>query len=230
MGWGEEKPHKDKSALTVKEILQKAFAKAGIKPQIVRSDGAGEYEEEELNKWLTAIGVHHQYSAVDSQYQNALAEKFLDTLGNGPVSARSCSKAIFLRNFGGWQLFTLSRPTMCYPTLELTTRSPWKNIRVDRLTFHGSNPSGVGLRSIVARITSIITRSRRKASLECLLDLGQLTTKRPGWSTASVSIEFLHHRMFSLTKLSSHYTLWINVCTATTIQTLYKNIGLPISM
>eukprot|EP00961_Rhodomonas_salina_P056474 758729-Rhodomonas_salina.1 len=75
--------HKDKSAATVKEILQKAFAKAGIKPRIVRSDGAGEYEDEDLNKWLTAIGVHHQYSAVDSQYQNALAEKFLDTLGNG---------------------------------------------------------------------------------------------------------------------------------------------------
>eukprot|EP00961_Rhodomonas_salina_P034587 465735-Rhodomonas_salina.1 len=33
--------HKDKSASTIKEILQKAFAKAGIKPRIVRSDGAG---------------------------------------------------------------------------------------------------------------------------------------------------------------------------------------------
>eukprot|EP00961_Rhodomonas_salina_P179205 2418061-Rhodomonas_salina.1 len=34
-----------------------------------------------------------------------------------------------------FMLFTLSRPTMCYPTLELTTRSPWKNIWVDWLTF-----------------------------------------------------------------------------------------------
>eukprot|EP00961_Rhodomonas_salina_P024420 328855-Rhodomonas_salina.1 len=33
--------HKDKCAATVKEILQKAFAKAGMKPQILRSDGAG---------------------------------------------------------------------------------------------------------------------------------------------------------------------------------------------
>eukprot|EP00961_Rhodomonas_salina_P052305 702188-Rhodomonas_salina.1 len=30
--------HKDKCAMTVKEILQKAFAKAGVKPQILRSD------------------------------------------------------------------------------------------------------------------------------------------------------------------------------------------------
>eukprot|EP00961_Rhodomonas_salina_P200939 2710790-Rhodomonas_salina.1 len=51
--------HQDKSAATVKEILEKAFAKAGVKPRILRSDGAGEYEDEELNKWLTVIGIHH---------------------------------------------------------------------------------------------------------------------------------------------------------------------------
>eukprot|EP00961_Rhodomonas_salina_P057936 778477-Rhodomonas_salina.2 len=65
------------------EILQKAFAKAGVKPQIVRSNGAGEYEDKGLNEWLTTIGIHHQYSAVDSQYQNTLAKKFLDIIGLG---------------------------------------------------------------------------------------------------------------------------------------------------
>eukprot|EP00961_Rhodomonas_salina_P261834 3538822-Rhodomonas_salina.1 len=32
--------HKDKTATTVQEILQKAFAKAGVKQRILRSDGA----------------------------------------------------------------------------------------------------------------------------------------------------------------------------------------------
>eukprot|EP00961_Rhodomonas_salina_P036265 487539-Rhodomonas_salina.1 len=75
--------HNGKRASTVREILQKAFASAGLKPRILHSDGAGEYEDAKLNEWLTEIGIHHQYSAVDSQYQNALAEKFLDTIGNG---------------------------------------------------------------------------------------------------------------------------------------------------
>eukprot|EP00961_Rhodomonas_salina_P215539 2911556-Rhodomonas_salina.1 len=75
--------HNDKRASTVKTILQKAFVRAGLKPRILRSDGAGEYEDTKLNEWLTEIGIHHQYSAVDSQYQNALAEKFLNTIGKG---------------------------------------------------------------------------------------------------------------------------------------------------
>eukprot|EP00961_Rhodomonas_salina_P295505 3935515-Rhodomonas_salina.1 len=75
--------HSDKTATTIKDILEKAFAKAGVRQLILRSDGAGEYEDKTLNTWLQTIGIHHQYSAVDSQYQNAIAEKFLDTLGGG---------------------------------------------------------------------------------------------------------------------------------------------------
>eukprot|EP00961_Rhodomonas_salina_P037437 503085-Rhodomonas_salina.1 len=49
--------HKDKSAATVREILEQAFAKAGVKPNILQSDGAGEYEDTELNSWLIVIGI-----------------------------------------------------------------------------------------------------------------------------------------------------------------------------
>eukprot|EP00961_Rhodomonas_salina_P266396 3601092-Rhodomonas_salina.1 len=56
---------------------------AGVKPRILRSNGAGEYEDAELNKWLSVIGIDHQFSAPDHQYQNALAEKLGDTIGNG---------------------------------------------------------------------------------------------------------------------------------------------------
>eukprot|EP00961_Rhodomonas_salina_P026206 353980-Rhodomonas_salina.1 len=47
--------HNDKRALTVKEILQKAFVRGGLKPRILCSDGAGEYEDAKLNEWLTEI-------------------------------------------------------------------------------------------------------------------------------------------------------------------------------
>eukprot|EP00961_Rhodomonas_salina_P302019 3940692-Rhodomonas_salina.1 len=75
--------HKDKTAVTVQEILQKVFAKAGMKPRILRSnDGTGEYEDAELNKWLSVIRIDHQFSAPNHQYQNTLAEKLGDTIGN----------------------------------------------------------------------------------------------------------------------------------------------------
>eukprot|EP00961_Rhodomonas_salina_P063479 852988-Rhodomonas_salina.1 len=38
--------HSDKTATTIKDILEKAFAKAGNRLRILRSDGAGEYEED----------------------------------------------------------------------------------------------------------------------------------------------------------------------------------------
>ena len=75
--------HKDRSAPTVKNILLRAFARAGVRPRILRSDCAGEYEDEGLNLWLQKLSIDHQYSVPDSQYQNALAEKFLDTIGAG---------------------------------------------------------------------------------------------------------------------------------------------------
>eukprot|EP00961_Rhodomonas_salina_P305712 3942007-Rhodomonas_salina.3 len=75
--------HKDKTAAMVQEILQKAFTKAGVKPRILRSDCAGEYEDADLNKWLAVIGIDHQFSAPDHQYQNELAEQLGDTICNG---------------------------------------------------------------------------------------------------------------------------------------------------
>eukprot|EP00961_Rhodomonas_salina_P038888 522650-Rhodomonas_salina.1 len=75
--------HKERRAATVKEILELGFARAGVRPAILRSDGAGEYGDEDLEKWLLMLGIDHQCSLPDSQYTNALAEKFLDTLGAG---------------------------------------------------------------------------------------------------------------------------------------------------
>eukprot|EP00961_Rhodomonas_salina_P164844 2221300-Rhodomonas_salina.1 len=43
--------HKDKKATTVKSILERAFARAGVRPRILRSYGAGEYSDEKLEEW-----------------------------------------------------------------------------------------------------------------------------------------------------------------------------------
>eukprot|EP00961_Rhodomonas_salina_P029152 393134-Rhodomonas_salina.1 len=75
--------HKEKKAGAVKEILELLFARAGVRPAILISDGAGEYGDEALENWLLMPGIDHQWSLPYAQYTNALAEKFLDTLGAG---------------------------------------------------------------------------------------------------------------------------------------------------
>eukprot|EP00961_Rhodomonas_salina_P073216 983731-Rhodomonas_salina.1 len=64
--------HKDKKATTVKSILERVFALAGVRPCILRSDGAGEYCDEKLEEWLRILGIDHQWSVPDAQFQNAL--------------------------------------------------------------------------------------------------------------------------------------------------------------
>eukprot|EP00286_Rhodomonas_abbreviata_P021100 CAMPEP_0181305828 /NCGR_PEP_ID=MMETSP1101-20121128/9952_1 /TAXON_ID=46948 /ORGANISM="Rhodomonas abbreviata, Strain Caron Lab Isolate" /LENGTH=1956 /DNA_ID=CAMNT_0023411799 /DNA_START=677 /DNA_END=6547 /DNA_ORIENTATION=+ len=73
--------HKDRSDF--KQTLQRAFAKAGFTPKVVRSDGAAEYLTPELDKFFTDNGIEHQVSNPYEQFQNAISEKFVDTLGKG---------------------------------------------------------------------------------------------------------------------------------------------------
>ena len=49
--------HDNKWATTIKTILQKAMAKAGTRPRILRSDCAGEYKDAELNQWLENLAT-----------------------------------------------------------------------------------------------------------------------------------------------------------------------------
>eukprot|EP00961_Rhodomonas_salina_P056001 752015-Rhodomonas_salina.1 len=66
--------HKERRAATVKEILEKSFARTGVRPAILCSNGAGEYGDEGLGCWLLMLGIDHQWSLPDTQYTNALAE------------------------------------------------------------------------------------------------------------------------------------------------------------
>eukprot|EP00961_Rhodomonas_salina_P129107 1739258-Rhodomonas_salina.1 len=54
--------HKERSAATVKEIFELGFARAGVRPAILRSNGAGENSDEDLEKWLLMLGINHQWS------------------------------------------------------------------------------------------------------------------------------------------------------------------------
>eukprot|EP00961_Rhodomonas_salina_P097143 1306577-Rhodomonas_salina.1 len=101
--------HKNLESVTVKSILQQAFSRAGVRPCILCSDCTGEYRDEALNTWLQVLCIDHQWSLPDAQFQNALVEKFLDTLGAG-------IRAILLQSnlgieSGDLQPFTLSTPT-----------------------------------------------------------------------------------------------------------------------
>eukprot|EP00961_Rhodomonas_salina_P157452 2120180-Rhodomonas_salina.1 len=52
--------HKDKKATTVKSILKRAFARAGVRPSILLSYEAGKYGDEKLEEWLLVLGIDHQ--------------------------------------------------------------------------------------------------------------------------------------------------------------------------
>mmetsp|Transcript_62060 Transcript_62060/g.128459 ORF Transcript_62060/g.128459 Transcript_62060/m.128459 type:complete len:405 (-) Transcript_62060:2033-3247(-) len=67
----------------IQSVLLRAFAKAGFTPKKLRSDGAGEYISEELQAFFDERGIEHEVSNPHQQYQNAMSEKFVDTLGKG---------------------------------------------------------------------------------------------------------------------------------------------------
>ena len=73
--------HKDKSSVTNKAVLLKAFAYTGTRPTKLRSDGAAEYKK--LDTWLNSIGIWQQITAPDQQFQNGCAEKFSDGISRG---------------------------------------------------------------------------------------------------------------------------------------------------
>lgn len=73
--------HKDKSSVTNKAVLLKAFAYTGTRPTKLRSDGAAEYKK--LDTWLNSIGIWQQITAPDQQFQNGCAEKFSNGISRG---------------------------------------------------------------------------------------------------------------------------------------------------
>mmetsp|Transcript_61225 Transcript_61225/g.126463 ORF Transcript_61225/g.126463 Transcript_61225/m.126463 type:complete len:1000 (-) Transcript_61225:457-3456(-) len=83
--------HRSRYAITIlhknradfRSVLLRAFAKMGFTPKVVRSDGAAEYLDDKLAQFFIERGIQHQVSNPHEQFQNAVSEKFVDTLGKG---------------------------------------------------------------------------------------------------------------------------------------------------
>jgi len=66
-----------------KSVLQRAITKMGFTPRVMRSDGAAEYLDADLARFFEERGIQHQISNPHQQFQNALSEKYVDTLVKG---------------------------------------------------------------------------------------------------------------------------------------------------
>jgi len=66
-----------------KSVLMRAITKMGFTPKIMRSDGAAEYLDADLEQFFIERGIQHQVSNPHQQFQNAISEKFVDSLGKG---------------------------------------------------------------------------------------------------------------------------------------------------
>lgn len=77
--------HKDRTFETMKSLLIRAFARAGFTPKRVRHDGAGEYINKDLEKWLEEQGafIVTETSNPYEQHQDGISEKLVDTMGKG---------------------------------------------------------------------------------------------------------------------------------------------------
>ena len=55
----------------------------GFTPKVMHSDSAVEYLDSDIANFFAERGIQHQVSNPLQQFQNALSEKFVDTLGKG---------------------------------------------------------------------------------------------------------------------------------------------------
>jgi transposase InsO family protein len=75
--------HKTRDVPTLVTTMQKARARAGSFCDILVSDGAGEFTAPAFQQYLLDNKVDHHLSNADEQFQNALAETFVHTVGKG---------------------------------------------------------------------------------------------------------------------------------------------------
>lgn len=73
--------HKTKDGFL--EVLQRVFARAGCKPKILRSDNAGEYFTEPVNRFLLSQGIKKESSNSNEQCGNGRVETLVNAVGKG---------------------------------------------------------------------------------------------------------------------------------------------------
>ncbi|PAA85528.1 hypothetical protein BOX15_Mlig018181g1 [Macrostomum lignano] len=82
--WPEAIRVPDKSAATVRKVLQEVFARNGV-PRILVSDNAAEFHDEGLVSWLSRIGCRAVKTPPYHPQSNGLAERMVQTIKVAPA-------------------------------------------------------------------------------------------------------------------------------------------------
>jgi hypothetical protein len=89
------KLHKTKDAFL--SAIQRAITRAGHKPSILRSDGAGEYFTEPVNRYLLQEHIKKETSNAREQFGNCRVETLINALGKGMRVSRPSLRILGLR-------------------------------------------------------------------------------------------------------------------------------------
>ena len=75
--------HKTKSFTDTLSVYQKAVPRISSDPDVLISDGSGEYTSAAFQNHLLSKKVDHHLSNAEEQFLNGLAETFVNTVGRG---------------------------------------------------------------------------------------------------------------------------------------------------
>jgi hypothetical protein len=78
-GWPEAFICRDRSSLTVKNVLQSTFARFGV-PNVVVSDNAKEFISEDIVRWLNGVGAESVQTPQYHSRSNGLVERMVQTI------------------------------------------------------------------------------------------------------------------------------------------------------
>jgi hypothetical protein len=158
--------HKSKSECP--DVLRKAFNKAGKTPQLLRTDGAGEYNTKECNDLLLELNIRKETSNAEEQFQNGMVETMVNTISKGVRAALLSSN--LPPEFWGFAAVNWIDIYNHLPHSSLDNLTPchdgkWR--RRPSPTFPGFDPLDAASQSFAVEITLLITSSQLVVNLVC---------------------------------------------------------------
>ena len=152
--------HKTKDAFLF--ALQRVIARAGCKPTILRSDGAGEYFTEPVNRYLIQERIKKESSNAREQFGNGRAETLINALGKGMRVSLYDSGLPF--EFWGFAAINWTDVYNHLPHAALQGRTPWE-------VQYGTLPDVSWFRPFGCRVT--VFRGRDEVSHHKLAPRGE---------------------------------------------------------
>jgi hypothetical protein len=87
--------HADKSSETFLNNFKAAIAQAGVKPTILRTDGAKEYHADKVSTFCKEQLIFQQTTNPYEQFGNCIVENMVNTVGKGTRAALHSSNLPF---------------------------------------------------------------------------------------------------------------------------------------